>query len=162
MSVQYDVTLETHDVESMMERFALWTDNTHLDDFTRETFGEMMRDSAQRRFDTESNRGASWEPLHSATIRRRQEQGFPGAHPINVRTGRMKSLLIHSRPEGGPTGDGVEFEWPERVGGELYMKMLRAAGYDKRTPARPVIDADESHVEDFIDKAFTDLEAFVR
>lgn len=37
--------------------------------------------------------GQPWEPLSAATEQFRRVHGFPAAHPINVRTGKMRSFV---------------------------------------------------------------------
>ena len=155
------IDVDAESVEQLMIRTALWLDDSRLGPLTRELFGDIMSEAVQQRFATESNRGEAWEPLTAATIARRLARGFPGAHPINVRTGQMRSFLIHSTPRPQAASDGVEYIWPESSGGELYMKMLRSTGADSRTPARPVIDADQTHVNDFIGQAMADFERYL-
>lgn len=157
----YDVEVESDDVEDMLDRVTLWMDDSHLSPFVREAFGDIMQESASDRFSTESSGGTPWAPLKPATLRRRVEAGYPAAHPINVRSGKMRSFLIHSVPQGGSAGSEIEYSWPERATGELYMKILRAQGWT-RVDTRPVIDVDATDVDDFVDRAFHDLERSVR
>lgn len=154
-----DVIVDTKDAESVINRINDWLNEPHLSDMTRDLFSDVMKEEAEHQFNVGGD--PSWQPLKTATIVRRIAMGF-GAGPINVRTGAMEKHVTQSTAHGGPTTDGAEFSWPDSAHGELYMKLLRAQGWDKRVPARPVINADDSEVDEFITRAFNDLEAFVR
>jgi len=53
---------------------------------------EVVQGQIEANFDVEG-RPAKWAPLSEATIGLRQEAGFPGEHPILVRTGALKDAV---------------------------------------------------------------------
>lgn len=161
MSIEFSFTVSGN-AEALIAKAALWLDDGHLSDFTQDQFQEIMRDVSRSNLATESDKAGPWQPLSNATIFLRQMAGFPGEHPINERTGQMKNFLLNAKARGGPTGGGAEFEWPDGASGVLYMKLLRSIGWDKRAPARLVIEADQEEMDLFIREAFKDFEGFVK
>lgn len=100
---------------------------------------------AENRFASEGDEavGGKWEPLTEATIRVREDLGYGGAHPINVRTGELKGHVT-SGGESTPEAYGALLEFPGKAEGELATKMehAQAGGIStsgKSFPARPVI-----------------------
>lgn len=91
------------------------------------------------RFDREGDDASGkWAQLAAATIHMRQAQGFPGAHPINVRTGGMKRHLLDSK---SITYGGSVLNVPATSTGLTRKKIAVAQnGRDfGNTPARPVL-----------------------
>lgn len=93
-----------------------------------------------------------WLPLTTGTQNIRESLGFPGAHPINRRTGELEEYIVGS--SGMPTvmpGFGAGLEWPGTPpGGELAAKVATAQGGASAaenalndTPARPVLGINE-------------------
>jgi hypothetical protein len=100
-----------------------------------------------------------WQPLQPATEAIRIGQGYPGPHPINVRTGDMESFL--TTDPGAITGQTTwTFPAPGAATGDLAEKIITAQ-QGRAAPAtvpRPVIGLNN------VDEAFIvmDLEEFLR
>jgi hypothetical protein len=96
----------------------------------------------------------AWQPLQPATEAIRVSRGYPGPHPINVRTGDMESFL--AADPGAITGQTTwTFPAPGAATGELAEK-IKTAQQGKASPST-VIGMNN------VDEAFitTDLEAFL-
>lgn len=84
-----------------------------------------------------------WTPLKQETEILRQRHGFPGPHPINVRTGQMRGLLTGSHGTTVASAGMTELSFPSNANmvGQLERKIMTAqmgAAFPP-TPARPVL-----------------------
>lgn len=83
-----------------------------------------------------------WHPLAAETEIIRQRHGYPGAHPINVRTGQMRNYLTSSPGNAISAGGVSQFEYPGApAAGDLMTKLMTAQG-GKANPStlpRPVL-----------------------
>jgi hypothetical protein len=84
-----------------------------------------------------------WELLSEATVFIREGQGYPGDHPINVRTGEMfRYLVSNSNVDVSTTAEGATLVYPGTdTVGDLADKLATAQGGadSPSTPARPVL-----------------------
>ena len=111
---------------------------------------------AAARFKSEGDRASGkWKQLERATWSWRRRSGFPEKHPINVRTGDLKTLLTEEKPNIGHDGVGSFLLWPGggQNRGRRPEKMRQAAGQVRRRDgspgtARPVV------AWDLVDVAF--------
>jgi hypothetical protein len=84
-----------------------------------------------------------WHPLKTETETIRIRHGYPGPHPINVRTGQMRALMTGSFGN-AISGSGItQLEYPNQgnMTGQLARKIMTAQGGSAfpPTPPRPVL-----------------------
>jgi hypothetical protein len=85
-----------------------------------------------------------WSPLKPATVAIRQHKGFPGEHPINVRTGELEQYVTGDPGFVAPDPFGATLTWPgDPQGAELEHKVQVAQVGEDRTIPRPVIGVNE-------------------
>ena len=132
-----------------------------LEQFMQDDLAEYLRNRAQSRFANEGDDAVgAWAPLKPATETRRSAKGYSPAHPINVRSGDLKSYITGNN--GTVTGGLADWllTWPDAPpSGELDEKT-RTAQMGKIFPstvARPVIGLGQTDVRDIEDA----LEKFI-
>lgn len=109
-----------------------------------------------------SGDGRSWAALRPGTVRSRILGGYPGAHPILVRTGHLRASLLNagaadSYEQAQSTGN----EWQLVVGTEDAKAIFHEQG-TARMPARPFIalsDQAEQRVVSALDGLIAQIEA---
>lgn len=84
-----------------------------------------------------------WHPLAQETEVIRQRHGYPGAHPINVRTGQLRAFTTGSFGDVLSGGGNAQLSYPagSNMTTQLMRKLLTAqmgSAYPV-TPARPVL-----------------------
>lgn len=109
-----------------------------------------IRKRASERFTQEGDDvSGAWAPLEVTTQQIRESLGFPGAHPINRRTGELEAFMTEN--QGILSSSGIEASLTYPGGeptGELRNKVKVAQsggqqpGY-RPTPPRPVIGLGE-------------------
>lgn len=89
-----------------------------------------------------------WSPLKVETENIRIKHGYPGAHPINVRTGQMRNALVGSFGDVVSAGGLTELTYPDGVSvtGQLARKIMTAQGGSMFPPTvpRPVLGFNEN------------------
>lgn len=116
---------------------------TGLGSFLEGTVDPYLRERILGRFATEGDMtSGKWEPLTRNTGYIRHNKGFPALHPINVRTGALRTFVAETNQVRG-LGTGAQLTKPN-VGGtaELQRKLAAAArggvAQGTKFPARPV------------------------
>lgn len=109
------------------------------------------------RFDAEGDQAVGkWAPLRPVTEWIRVFEGFPAAHPINVRTGNLRGWLTTNDGFTNEYGYGAKLTWPTPPpAGELASKYKTAqvggkvkVGNNYRTVVpRPVVGADQTDLQ---------------
>lgn len=89
-----------------------------------------------------------WSPLKVETETIRLKHGYPGAHPINVRTGQMRNAVTGSFGDVISAGGVTDLEFPNTVNiaGQLARKIMTAqmGSSFPPTPARPILGFNEN------------------
>lgn len=102
-----------------------------------------VRGRIGRRFNSEGDDVTGrWHPLAAETQIIRQRHGYPGAHPINVRTGQMRQHLVASPGNAVSAGGISQFTYPGTAPGGDLMNKLMTAQAGRQSPAtlpRPVL-----------------------
>lgn len=153
----------THDVPGPVVDIEIFGDSRAVDNMLRSlynAFGDemiatefleaavdpLLRKSIEERFASEGDAASGpWAPLAEATVARREAAGFPGAHPINVRTGAMKRHLVDDPPKIVPHSLGATMWSPGSPGDAQMQSKVRTAQMGGVTPegssvpARPVL-----------------------
>lgn len=84
-----------------------------------------------------------WTPLKQATMYLRMNQGFPAAHPINVRTGQMRNFILGAHGNVTAAPGVASLNWPGPTGRVKSIdEKIRTAQMGKPNPAtvaRPVL-----------------------
>lgn len=116
--------------------------------FLRDEGMKYLRKRAVERFDDEGDDASGkWTPLAEATVGIRESEGYPGAHPINKRTGELERYITSGGwPAFRQTPQMASLTWPGREpSGELGRKFRTAQSGRAfpRTPARPVLAINE-------------------
>lgn len=109
-----------------------------------------------------SGDGRSWAALKPFTVRERILRGYPGAHPILVQSGRLRSSLLNPGAQDGyeqaqTSADG----WTLILGTETPYALDHELGAG-RIPARPFIalsDQAEQRIVSALDGLIAQIEA---
>lgn len=111
----------------------------------------LLRQKTEQVFASEGEAlGQKWQDLTPFTVQDRKNHGFPGEHPINVRTGQMKKHLIDAPPRIAIHSLGATMWSPgNNPSGKLGKKIQTAQQGDPsvHTPARPVLGVDTTDLE---------------
>lgn len=149
MTVSVQMWGESEAVEAMLANMDSRLEPTALAAFLGAHIDPYLRRRAKERFQNEGDEMVgSWLPLASATVTIREASGFPGEHPINVRTGELEDYITGgaANPALPIPGVGAALDFPGRPAtGELKRKVETAqqgkpasAGM-RATPPRPVL-----------------------
>lgn len=107
-----------------------------------------LRERAEQRFLGEGDDASGmWAPLSETTVHIRESSGYPGAHPINVRTGELEDYITQGAGTVTVEGSGstaLKYPQASTPGGIKGKKLRRAQVGDSRTPARPVLAVNET------------------
>jgi len=122
-----------------------------LGGFLKSVVVPYLQERAEERFLTEGDDVVGqWSPLAPATVHIRESQGFPGPHPINVRTGSLEDYITNDPGLVSANALGATLTWPGTdAQGELLNKVSvaqmggHAPNAMQPTPARPVIGVNE-------------------
>lgn len=133
-----------------------------LEKFMRDDLVQYIQNRAQGRFANEGDDAVGqWAPLKPATEVRRASKGFSPAHPINVRTGDLRSYITNDSGTVSGGADEWTLTWPDPPpSGELQEKTetaQRGKAYPS-TVARPVIGLGASDISRITD----DLGRFIQ
>lgn len=106
----------------------------------------LLRERTEERFASEGDEiSGKWESLKPYTVRERESKGFPGEHPINVRTGALKRHLLDTPPRFAIHSLGATLWSPGDDGNAKTANKVRIAQQGGTTPeghvvlARPVL-----------------------
>lgn len=95
-------------------------------------------------FDTESAAGAPWAPLAESTVAERIALGYPGDHPILVRSGQYaESWINQDHADHGSEIEGEQGIWYIAEGSNDPRAPALEYGAG-RMPARPVANLSEA------------------
>jgi len=121
----------------------------HLAGWLSGTVVGILQARAHTRFDTEGDDavGGPWEPLSPVTVKIRESIGFPGAHPINHRTGQLRNFVTGDQGVLTSSAGSVLLSWPREPGGRMLKKLTTAQSGNDRAPARPVLGVDFADAE---------------
>jgi len=113
--------------------------------FLGEVVDPYLRQRARGRFADEGDDvTGAWQPLKPATQEIREQLGYGGAHPINIRTHELEAYIVDSPNNLSAHPWGATLTLPGNPAqGELRDKMERAQQGDDRTAARPVLGMNE-------------------
>lgn len=147
--VDVQVFGDASEVEEMLEALDTRLDEASIAAFLGAHIDPYLRRRAKDRFRGEGDDVVgAWLPLASATEAIRESQGFPGAHPINRRTGELEEYITSGQMNPGipVPGVGATLEFPGTPPtGELKTKVETAqrgkpaSGGSRATPPRPVL-----------------------
>lgn len=126
-------------------------------DFLEERVVLHFHEDIDLRFAYEGDRkSGNWPALRDSTNDIREALGFPPVTPINIRTGELHDFVTNHF-EAHLLGEGAAVDIPgEPTDPELRNKLLTAQqGSDnnppfRATPARPVLAADETDMEEIL------------
>lgn len=132
--------------------------------FMSQVVDPYLRRRAHERFASEGDDATGrWIPLKSSTVAIRTELGFPGAHPINRRTGQLERFITERPGRIGQAGAFTTLTLPDSVpSGELGKKFVAAqtgrVPGRKEHAARPVLKLSERDMISVV----TDLAFFIQ
>lgn len=145
------ITTDAAAVQGLMSHLMSSLQPVGLMEFFSTRGHNILAKRAEDRFSSEGDDAVGrWKQLTRTTARVRQTSGFPGYHPINVRTGQLKDLVVNTyklRPMAG----GAVMTMPGNAGGTVLSKLRVAQQGSKRggnalareVPARPVLALDQ-------------------
>lgn len=142
--IDIEIFGDSRAVDNMLRSiYNAFSDELIAAEFLVETVDPILRHSIEERFAAEGDAASGpWQPLTEATVAIRESKGFPGAHPINVRTGAMKKHLVDDPPRVSVHSLGATMWSPGDQGSSEMKKKVRTAQEGDpatRTPARPVL-----------------------
>lgn len=137
--------VDTRSVEHMLMRLDSAISPVGLVAFLGGTVDPYLRQRASERFANEGDDvTGKWAPLSQATQSIRQQMGYGGAHPINVRTGEMEDYITDSPNNLAAHPWGASLTLPgNEPQGELLKKVRGAQQGENQAPPRPVIGMNE-------------------
>lgn len=85
-----------------------------------------------------------WKNLAEFTVAERESLGYPGAHPINRRTGELEEWVTNANATVRGAEGLMELEWPGNMPSdsetrEKFETAQRGKTSPRFTPARPVV-----------------------
>lgn len=135
-------------VDEVMDKLLVFLSPIGTSLFLGSTIGPYLSKRAGERFAGEGDDVVGkWAPLKDSTVAIRESQNYPGAHPINRRSGELENWVVDGGWDAYPTGFGASLRYPgTRPSGELKDKVLTAqAGREfPKTVARPVLGVNEN------------------
>lgn len=144
MAVRADVDIQVDpaQVTRLLLRMQIRLQAAGLQMFMTNTAVPWLQRRAAMRFGAEGDDASGrWTPLRKATENFRTRQGFPAAHPINVRTLQMFDFITNA--PGGMTGGAgySSLNWPGARGRvrQIDEKIRTAQGLTPGVVARPVL-----------------------
>lgn len=147
MDFLIDIESDTSDLLGVIAELKLRLGPGGLQDFLAFHVEPWLRMRTENRFAQEGDEVVgTWQPLERATEAIRASQGFPPAHPINHRTGRMEYFLVNTPGDVKATGLGAQVTYP-RPGANGQMDKIATAQMGKgfpKTPPRPVLGVNEN------------------
>lgn len=151
----YTIVVEDWDIEQALTRMEVALSGYGLRRFLWEDVSEFYAEDIESRFAEEGDvKSEFWPELSSATVRIREQMGYPGQGPINHRTGDLEAFLTDTRDI--IAGDGwAQLDVPGASGNvDITQKLEHAQhGSDNNplgygpTPPRPVLATSEMDLE---------------
>lgn len=157
-----EVEFDTKDVLDTLVRLDSCFSPIGRQMFMQQRVVPWLQERAQARFDTEGDAASGkWAPLAGSTVEIRQNEGFPGSHPINIRTGDMETYITQGSGTVTHSGWSTLLEFPRAdIGGVEKVKINRAQRGDSRTPRRPVLAIDQSDMMHIMNQFKLHIESF--
>ena len=143
MDIEITFNVLDSDVQSDIRTLADRTSASGLKFFLENVADPFLQSRVRQRFASEGDDAVGpWLPLSPATEAIRQNKGYSGAHPINIRTSDMYDYLTSSRADVSTTAASSTLTFPPAGANTLLEEKIRTAQMGKRypaTPARPVL-----------------------
>jgi hypothetical protein len=151
MTQSFHVLIEadTDEADAVLAALELRLSSAGLGMFLESVVDPWIRQRISARFASEGDdMSGKWHPLAVATQQIRAYYGHPPDHPINVRSGDLRSFLISEDSDIKMWGGGASLIHPPQGSASPMMakKIATAQGGSSfpPTPARPVIGVDEN------------------
>lgn len=146
IGIRYD--LNDKEVKSLFRKLEVLMGAEGLATFLGTTVGPYLRERAEDRFAMEGDDVTGpWAPLSDVTVAIREGTGFPGAHPINRRTGELEEWVTQGNYFAYPVGpDMASLRFPGSDPSPSVKRKLDTAQRGKTsptTPPRPVLGVNE-------------------
>lgn len=139
---QIEVDLESGNAQQNLK---LLTDRTGpgLSGFMNTELVQYIQGRARDRFANEGDDAVgAWAPLQPSTEVRRAAKGYPPSHPINVRSGDLRSYIVGDRGNVSGGADFWELTWPNTPPSQDLLEKTQTAQLGSAFPntvARPVV-----------------------
>jgi hypothetical protein len=148
MRMDVIITADRSSVDRAMQFLEARLSPIGLVTFLKTVVDPFIRNRIQERFAGEGDDvSGNWHPLSVATQQIRASYGFPPAHPINVRTGKLASWLVGSSSDVKQFGIGASLQHPPPGSDAILAKKLATAQSGSSQPPtapRPVIGVNEN------------------
>jgi hypothetical protein len=143
LGVFADVQVDAADFNMKMAILQVRLSASGLQDFMENTMVPFLQMRADRRFAIEGDEvSGRWLPLKRATTLMRLRQGYPPQHPINVRSGQMKTWITSADGNVRAQHGMADLTWPGNPPGGTMLKKIQTAQMGQAYPStapRPVI-----------------------
>ncbi len=144
-----DITTDSESFDAVRDNLDRKMDSLGIAAFLSSVVDPFLRNRIDSRFQSEGDEvSGRWHPLAQATQQIRASYGYPPNHPINVRTGKLRSHLVGTRSDVQANGMGATLIHPPPGSGDPVtnkkIKTAQSGSSHPPTPARPVIGINEN------------------
>ena len=152
--IDFQLVGDASEVYKMLDHLDTCFSSAGLEVFMAQRIAPFFRQRAELRFVGEGDDTTGpWAPLAASTVAIRQGMGFPGEHPINIRTGDLYDYITKGRGTIVHEGAGdtaLHFPQAEAPSAKLSKKLIGAQMGTTKAPARPVLAVGETDLMFFI------------
>lgn len=145
---QLTFEMEREHLDATLAELALRLSPPGLATYLATVVDPFLRERIDQRFSGEGDDvTGAWHPLAVATQQIRASYGYPPAHPINVRSDKLRSWLVGTPADIKVSGFDAEANHPPPTTDAVMNTKLTTAQAGKShpfTPARPVIGMNEN------------------
>lgn len=147
-NMEVDVTGDQRVVELMMQGMdQAFSPNAITNNLLADRVWGYLEERARQRFANEGDDvSGAWAALKPYTVEKRGS-----AHPINVRTGAMKSHILDPQPDATPNTLGGTLYFPKRGGSRKVLEKVKVAQQGSKSPyptvPRPVLGVNAHDME---------------
>lgn len=146
IGLRYD--FNDSDVRKSIRKLQLLLGTEGLLTFLGTTVAPYLRERAEERFAMEGDDVTGpWAPLSDVTVAIREGTGFPGAHPINRRTGELEEWVTQGNYFAYPVAPNTAaMRFPGTQPSASVARKYQTAQRGKTsptTPPRPVLGVNE-------------------
>lgn len=148
MSFFVEIIADPSEVNKVMQQLQVKLSPAGLAAFLQTIVDPFIRNRIEGRFNSEGDDvSGAWHPLEQATQQIRAAYGYPPDHPINMRTGKMRTFLTTTQSDVKMTGMGAELTHPPLTADAVMNKKIATAQMGSpspSTPARPVVGLNDN------------------
>lgn len=150
-----DITVDISKLKETTTRIEERLGDTELGAWMESELIAYLHQRASNRFASEGDDATGpWDALSSITESIRASQGYAPAHPINVRSGDLRSFMIGDDGNLSAAGGGMQLQYPSDPPTTELRDKLATAQTGRQTPRtvmRPVVALGLTDFNDVMD-----------